>query len=120
MARARRIAAGVLLAAAVAAAPVRPLRADDPPPGPPPGPPSGTGPTLPVPSGPKRVEPEEIPGIRWERDFQEGMRRAAREGRPVFIAVNATEQGEVANQWLHEKGYPSKEWGEASRPFVCF
>jgi hypothetical protein len=87
------------------------LAGDPPPPAPP-------GPAAPPPA--KRVEVEEVAGIRWERDFQEGLRRAAREGRPVFLAVNATEQGERANEWLWREAYPSKAWGDASRPFVCF
>ncbi len=59
------------------------------------------------------------PGVRWEADFKAGMARAAREGRPMFFAVNALET-ESANQWLANTGYRSKAWGDATRGYVSF
>jgi hypothetical protein len=69
---------------------------------------------------PRRIPVVEIPGIRWERDFAAGMRRAPREGRPVLLAVNAIDSGEVGNQVAANDLYPSKELGDPSRAFVCF
>jgi hypothetical protein len=69
---------------------------------------------------PKKLPVVEIPGIRFERDFLAGLRRAAREGRPVLFAVNAIDEGEVGNQIAATALYPSRELGEPSRSFVCF
>ncbi len=82
------------------------------PPKAPPGP--GAPPTPP----PRPDEPTQVAGVRGEADFEAGMRRATREGRPVFLAVNARED-EGATRMLWESGYPSPAWGEASRVFVC-
>jgi hypothetical protein len=61
---------------------------------------------------------EEGTGIAWEADLDAGLARAAAEGRPVFLAVNALEN-EAANQALATTLYPSAAWGEATRPYVC-
>lgn len=66
-----------------------------------------------------RKKPAPIPGIRWERDFEKGLARAARLGRPVFIAVNALEN-EAANNRLAGQLYRSPAWGEASRGYIAF
>jgi hypothetical protein len=66
-----------------------------------------------------RKAPAPLPGIHWEADFEAGMRRAAKEGRPVFVAVNALET-EAANNQLASRQYRSKEWGTATRGFVSF
>jgi hypothetical protein len=102
----RRGAIATALTAVLAARPG--LAADAPPAPAPPAQPPKKKPVVP-----------EIVGIRWEPDFEAGLRRAAREGRPVFVAVNALE-GEGANEMLRREAYPSESWGRASRPFVCF
>ena len=99
------IAAGAALAAL-------PVRADDPPAPPPVSPVSAT-------KKPVKTPAPEVLGIRWETDLDAGFARAAREGRGVFLAVNALE-GEGANEMLSREAYPSQAWGKASRPFVCF
>jgi hypothetical protein len=58
-------------------------------------------------------------GIRWERDFQKGMRRAVVEGHPILFCVNALE-GERANDDLAQVRYRSAAWGEATRGYVAF
>ena len=62
---------------------------------------------------------EEAPGIRWEGDLVRGLIRAAAEGRPVLLAINALET-EAANQNLARQIYPSPAWGHATRPWVAF
>ncbi len=69
---------------------------------------------------PKRLPVVEIPGIHWEREFEGALPRAAAEGRPVLFAVNAlVDAGERGNVEAATVHYPSKELGDASRPFVC-
>jgi len=65
---------------------------------------------------PKKVPPP--PGVHWEKGLEAGLARAAREGRPIFIAVNALET-ERANQMLAGQQYRSKTWGQATRGYVC-
>jgi len=61
----------------------------------------------------------ELPGIRWEADLEAGLARAAQEGRPVLLAINALAE-ERANQRLRHELYPSAAWGGATREYVCF
>lgn len=90
------------------------VRADD---APPPAP-------APAPVAPPAPKPPPRPphqGIRWEREFDAGMRRAVAEGRPVFVAVNAlVDEGETGNAYLARETYASKEMGAATRAFVAF
>lgn len=58
-------------------------------------------------------------GIWWAQDFQAGLARAAREGRPVLFCVNALET-EQANQRLGLNTYRSAAWGQATRGYVNF
>jgi len=63
---------------------------------------------------------EEEVGIRWEgSSLADGLVRAAAEGRPVLLAVNALDT-ESANQNLAHVLYPSPAWGRATRPWVAF
>ena len=57
-------------------------------------------------------------GIRWEAELEAGLARAALEGRPVLIAINALAE-ERANQRLRHELYPSAAWGGATREYVC-
>lgn len=72
---------------------------------------------------PRAAKPPPAPppeGIRWERDFQAGLRRAASEGRPLYLCVNALlDQGEAGNRMLWAEYYPSKAVGAATRGMVC-
>jgi hypothetical protein len=63
-------------------------------------------------------EPSEVPGVRWDGDVDAALARAAREGRPVLVVVNALEE-EGATRMLAEREYPSKPWGDATRAYVC-
>jgi len=58
-------------------------------------------------------------GIVWQGDLVAGLDRAAHEGRPVLLAVNALES-EQANRRLRHELYPSAPWGQATREYVCF
>lgn len=89
--------------------------ADDPPPAP-------AAPVVPAPTPPRRPPPPPPrPGIRWEREFEPGFRRAVNEGRPIFVAVNALlDEGERGNVFLARDTYASPAMGVGTRPFVCF
>jgi hypothetical protein len=65
------------------------------------------------------VSASEADGVRWERDLPSGLSRAAKEGRPILLAVNALET-ESANQALATRIYRSGAWGLASEDWVCF
>ena len=67
----------------------------------------------------KRPGRAPIPGIRWQDDFEVGMKLAARRGQPILLALNALEN-EGANIRLATDYYRSKAWGEATRGYVCF
>ena len=58
-------------------------------------------------------------GIWWEADFEAGMQRATREGRPILLCVNALED-ERANNELAGSTYRSADWGNATRGYVAF
>lgn len=58
-------------------------------------------------------------GILWEEDLPAGLLRAAREGRPVLLAVNALDN-EGANNRLAGVLYPSAAWGDATEEWVAF
>ncbi len=100
----------ILVLALVLAGSGHTTRADDPPT------------PVPVPKSPPRPAP--LPahvGVRWEREFDAGMRRAVDEGRPVFVAVNAlVDEGEAGNAFLWRETYASKAMGSATRSFVNF
>jgi hypothetical protein len=68
---------------------------------------------------PRKIPVVEIPGIRFEADFAAGRRRATREGKPIFFAVNALDT-EPGNQVAATSIYPARELGDPSRGFVCF
>jgi hypothetical protein len=84
-------------------------------------PPAPPKPPAPKPAEPKPPEPKPlrlpaapvIPGIHWEADFEAGLRRAAKDGRPVFFAINAMEDQPGGE-------FTSAAYGVASRAFVCF
>lgn len=57
-------------------------------------------------------------GIAWEVDLPAGLARAAAEGRPTLLAINALET-EAANQRLATELYRSAPWGEATRAWVA-
>ncbi len=69
--------------------------------------------------GASGLEAGESDGVRWEPDLEAGLLRAAKEGRPVLLAVNAIET-EAANQRLAGEIYPSAAWGDATRDWVAF
>ncbi|MFO0934364.1 MAG: hypothetical protein U1E39_16880 [Planctomycetota bacterium] len=59
-------------------------------------------------------------GIRWERDFDEGMRRAAKEGRGVYLCENGrVEEGEGGTTMLW-RAYQGADLGAATAGLVCF
>ncbi|MBL9086417.1 MAG: hypothetical protein JNM10_04680, partial [Planctomycetia bacterium] len=59
-------------------------------------------------------------GIRWERDFDEGMRRAAKEGRGVYLCENGrVEEGEGGTTMLW-RVYQGADLGAATAGLVCF
>lgn len=65
------------------------------------------------------LEADDTPtGIRWETDFEQALALAAREGRPILIALNLLEE-ERANQLLASTLYKSRNWGDATRGYVC-
>ena len=70
------------------------------------------------PGKPKKKQPPP-PGIHWEVGLEAGLARATREGRPVFIAVNALET-ERANQLLAAEPYRSAAWGQATRGYPWY
>ncbi len=61
---------------------------------------------------------EEGGGIAWEVDLAQALGRAASEGRPVLLAVNALET-EAANQHLARDLYGDPAWGEATEDWVA-
>ena len=69
-------------------------------------------------SGATSATAGEAGGVRWAEGPEAGLARAAREGRPVLVAVNALET-ERANQALALEHYPSEAWGHATEDWVC-
>ncbi len=65
-----------------------------------------------------RAEAGDGQGIRWEVDAEAAQARAAREGRPLLLALNALET-ERANQQLALELYRSAAWGDATEDWVC-
>ncbi|MCC7139681.1 MAG: hypothetical protein IT460_14755 [Planctomycetes bacterium] len=74
-----------------------------------------------APAAPRKApRPPPAPGIHWERDLDAALRRAVREGRPVYVCENGRiEEGEAGTTMLARAVYPSAEVGDASRGFVC-
>ena len=70
-------------------------------------------------AGKPKKRPPPLPGIHWESDFEKGMAKAERQGRPILFAVNALET-EQANNHLASNLYRSNAWGDASRGYVAF
>lgn len=66
-----------------------------------------------------KLPPPPPPGIWWEADFQGGLDRAAREGRPILFCINALDT-ESANLRLRSTLYRSKSWGQSTRGYVAF
>ena len=67
---------------------------------------------------PRPVGAGEVDGIRWESDVGSALARAAAEGRPLLLALNALE-GEQANEQLARVLYRSEAWGAATEDWVC-
>jgi hypothetical protein len=76
-------------------------------------PPAAPPPPAPVPRPTKLPEGPVIPGVHWEADFEAGLARSTREGRPVFLAVN-----ELENQPGGD--FPTPDYGVSTRPYVCY
>lgn len=68
--------------------------------------------------GPAPTSAGEGGGIQWERGVDTALDRAAAEGRPLLLALNALET-ESANQRLATSLYPSAAWGTATEDWVC-
>ena len=72
------------------------------------------------PKRPGKPAKRAVQGIRWERELDAGLLRAAQEGRPVLFCINALYGQEGANTELGDIRYRSSSWGRATRGYVAF
>lgn len=71
-------------------------------------------------AGPKVDLSKPYAGLRFGRDFAEGMLRAAKEGRPVYLCENGrVEEGEAGTTALW-RAYQAADLGAAAAGFVAF